>query len=35
MNPIIIGYARLVKVGIKSIEDVPEKYRQDVIELIS
>lgn len=34
MNPIVIGYARLIKAGLKTLEDVPEKYRAEVAALL-
>ena len=30
MNPIVLGYVRLVRIGLKALDDVPEKYRAEV-----
>ena len=30
MNPIVLGYVRTIKAGLKMIDDVPEKYRAEV-----
>jgi len=33
-SPVVTGYVRAIKAGLKTLEEVPEKYRAEVAALL-